>query len=222
MNYTVCKFSQSQSRLHFNEASCPVKGCSWLIFIRNNVTSLHQPWNSNGKTNKIQVWFIQLLNCNLIWCYINCTWNITLSMSTGIHCFIFFLGGAFFFLFLVCFSVVSSSDSILVSEASLSLSTTARFLPATLLPPAGAVFKDAEEEDCGADGVVVVVLTFVSSVSGCGHVTWSRGSRVGVMARGRGTGNSLSSSVGTRDWSKSWSTLQNTKIYEWVIHNLYN
>ena len=90
-----------------------------------------------------------------------------------------------------------------MSEASLSLSTTARFLPATLVPPpAGAVFKDADEEDCGADGVVVV-LTFVSSVSGCGHVTWSRGSRVGVMARGLGTGNSLSSSVGTRDWSKS-------------------
>ena len=78
----------------------------------------------------------------------------------------------------------------LVSDllSSLSLSTTALFLPGPV--------KVADDEEADADGVPELVLTFAAG-SGLS----------GVRGRGRPTGRSLSSREGTRDWSKSWSTL---------------
>ena len=93
----------------------------------------------------------------------------------------------------------------LVSDLSesVSLSTTARFLPPPVkdevllgsmsgpTPTDGVKDKDDEEED---DEVppATVFLTFAVVSSGSG-----------VQGLGLGTGNSLSSKVGTRDWSKS-------------------
>ena len=93
----------------------------------------------------------------------------------------------------------------LVSDLSesVSLSTTARFLPPPVkdevllgsmsgpTPTDGVKDKDDEEED---DEVppATVFLTFAVVSSGSG-----------VQGLGLGTVNSLSSKVGTRDWSKS-------------------
>ena len=91
-------------------------------------------------------------------------------------------------------SFSSSSDSMLVSDllSSLSLSTTALFLPAPV------PVKVEVADDDGVTGVEddpELVLTFADSLLS------------GVRGRGRPTGSSLSRRVGTRDWSKSWSTL---------------
>ena len=95
----------------------------------------------------------------------------------------------------------------LVSDLSesVSLSTTARFLPPPVKDevllgsmsgptPDGVKDKDDEEEDdevpTAAPATVFLTFAVVSSGSG-------------VQGLGLGTGNSLSSKVGTRDWSKS-------------------
>ena len=96
----------------------------------------------------------------------------------------------------------------LVSDLSesVSLSTTARFLPPPVkdevllgsmsapTPTDGVKDKDDEEEDdeVPAATPATVFLTFAVVSSGSG-----------VQGLGLGTGNSLSSKVGTRDWSKS-------------------
>ena len=94
----------------------------------------------------------------------------------------------------------------LVSDLSesVSLSTTARFLPPPPVKdevllgsmsgptPTDVKDKDDEEEDDEVPAPATVFLTFAVVSSGSG-----------VQGLGLGTGNSLSSKVGTRDWSKS-------------------
>ena len=88
----------------------------------------------------------------------------------------------------------SSSDSMLVSDlSSLSLSTTALFLPGPV--PDVKVEVGDDDEIIGIEDDPELVLTFADWVLS------------GVRGRGRPTGSSLSRRLGTRDWSKSWSTL---------------
>ena len=102
-----------------------------------------------------------------------------------------FFSGAFF---LLADLSSSSSDSMLVSDmlSSLSLSTTALFLPEPV--PVKVEVAD-DDEVTGVEDDPELVLTFADSILS------------GVRGRGRPTGSSLSRRVGTRDWSKSWSTL---------------
>ena len=102
-------------------------------------------------------------------------------------------------------SFSSSSDSMLVSDlSSLSLSTTALFLP----EPVPDVKVEDDEEIIDIEDDPELVLTFADWVLS------------GVRGRGRPTGSSLSRRLGTRDWSKSWSTLGKYCYYLWVKSGL--
>ena len=95
----------------------------------------------------------------------------------------------------------------LVSDlSSLSLSTTALFLPEPV--PDVKVEVGDDEEIIGIEDDPELVLTFADWVLS------------GVRGRGRPTGSSLSRRLGTRDWSKSWSTLGKYCYYLWVKSGL--
>ena len=144
------------------------------------------------------------------------TWAATVALSLlllqlvlALFCLVDFCS---FFRLPVCWrvsvSVSAVSDSMLVSDLSpsLSLSTTARFL----LAVAGVAGRGSVEALLVEEGAVVVeqevveigVVVEGGTAGGCCCCCCGRGETLG-----RDTGSSLSSRLGTRDWSKSWSTL---------------